>query len=155
MYPCRILYPRCIYFVYFALVVCWTCNWSLWLVFITLHVWIKNVRCSHYLMTDLVWSRFAYMLYSVYKLDRILLAHIRTMYLTCHKVNESFVYMRVFQVTGIYMQVLHSFWIRCEWVLPLFPNSRLSLKSVLGVCHEIAKGGDCKVVIYNYMFCWL
>ena len=36
--------------------------------------------------------------------------------------------------------------------MPLFPNSGLSLKSVLGVCHGIAKGGDCKVVIYNYVF---
>ena len=22
-------------------------------------------------------------------------------------------------------------------------------------CHKIAKGGDCKVVIYNYVLCWL
>ena len=22
-------------------------------------------------------------------------------------------------------------------------------------CHEIVKGGDCKVVIYNYVICWL
>ena len=22
-------------------------------------------------------------------------------------------------------------------------------------CHRIAKGGDCKVVIYNYVLCWL
>ena len=22
-------------------------------------------------------------------------------------------------------------------------------------CHEIVKGGDCKVVIYNYVLCWL
>ena len=22
-------------------------------------------------------------------------------------------------------------------------------------CHGIAKGGDCKVVIYNYVLCWL
>ena len=36
--------------------------------------------------------------------------------------------------------------------MPLFPNSRLSLESVLGFCHGIAKGGDCKVVIYNYVF---
>ena len=137
MYPCRILYLRCIYFVYFALVVCWTCNWSLWLVFIALHVrmsiYLLNVHCSYSLMTDLVWSRYAYMFYSVYKLDRTLLAHVRTMYSTCHKLNESFVYVWVFQVTGIYVQVLHSFKIRCEWVLPLFPNSHLSLESVLGV----------------------
>ena len=49
------------------------------------------------------------MLYSVYKFDRTLLAHVRTMYSTGHKLNESFVCVRVFQVIGIYMQVLHSF----------------------------------------------
>ena len=42
-------------------------------------------------------------LYSVYYLDRTLLAHIRTMYSTYYKLNESFVCVRVFQVTGIYM----------------------------------------------------
>ena len=36
--------------------------------------------------------------------------------------------------------------------MPLFANSRLSLESVLGFCHGIAKGGDCKVVIYNCVF---
>ena len=60
-------------------------------------------------MTDVVWSSYAYMIYNVYKLDRILLAHVRTLYSTFHKFNESFVYVRVFQVTGIYVQVLHSF----------------------------------------------
>ena len=30
----------------------------------------------------------------------------------------------------------------------------LSLKSVLGFCHEIAKGGDCKVEFYQ-LSCWL
>ena len=30
----------------------------------------------------------------------------------------------------------------------------LSLESVLGFCHRIAKGGDCKVEI-NQPFCWL
>ena len=137
MYLNRILYPKCIYFMYFALVVCWTCKWSLWLVFIALHVqmstYLLNVHCSHSLMTDLIWSRYAYMLYSVYKLDHTLLAHVRIMYSTCHKFNKSFVCLRVFQVTGTYMQVLHSFKIRCEWVLPLFPNSRFSLESVLEV----------------------
>ena len=38
-----------------------------------------------------------------------LLAHIRTVYPTCRKLNESFVCVRVFQVIDIYMQVLHSF----------------------------------------------
>ena len=47
--------------------------------------------------------------FSVYELDHTLLAYIRIMYSTCHKLNESFVYVQVFQVRGIYMQVLHSF----------------------------------------------
>ena len=49
------------------------------------------------------------MFYSVYKLDRTLLANVRTMYSTYHKLNESFVCVRVFQVIDIYVQVLHSF----------------------------------------------
>ena len=85
------------------------CGWS------SLHCmsrwafYLINVHCSHSLMTELVWSSYVYMLYSVYKLDRTLLAHVRTMYSTCHKLNESFVCVRVFQVTGIYVQVLHNF----------------------------------------------
>ena len=37
----------------------------------------------------------------VYILDRTMLALVHTLCSTCHKLNESFVYMRVFQVTGI------------------------------------------------------
>ena len=47
--------------------------------------------------------------YCVYKLDRTLLAYVRTLCLSCHKLNESFVCVQVFQVTGIYLQVLHNF----------------------------------------------
>ena len=36
----------------------------------------------------------------------------------------------------------------------LFPTHRLSLESILGFCHGIAKGGDCKVEFYQ-PFCWL
>ena len=36
----------------------------------------------------------------------------------------------------------------------LFPTHMLSLESVLGFCHGIAKGRDCKVEI-NQPFCWL
>ena len=37
----------------------------------------------------------------VYILDCIMLAHVHTLCSTCHKLNEIFVYVRVFQVTGI------------------------------------------------------
>ena len=36
----------------------------------------------------------------------------------------------------------------------LFPTHMLSLESVLGFCHRIAKGGDCKVE-FNQPSCWL
>ena len=36
----------------------------------------------------------------------------------------------------------------------LFPTHMLSLESVLGFCHRIAKGGDCKVEFIQ-SFCWL
>ena len=36
----------------------------------------------------------------------------------------------------------------------LFSTNMLSLESVLGFCHRIAKGGDCKVE-FNQPSCWL
>ena len=36
----------------------------------------------------------------------------------------------------------------------LFPTHMLNLESVLGFCHGIAKGGDCKVE-FNQPSCWL
>ena len=36
----------------------------------------------------------------------------------------------------------------------LFPTHMLSLESVLGFCHGIAKGGDCKVE-FNQPSCWV
>ena len=36
----------------------------------------------------------------------------------------------------------------------LFLTHMLSLEFVLGFCHEIAKGGDCKVEFIQ-SFCWL
>ena len=36
----------------------------------------------------------------------------------------------------------------------LFPTHMLSLESVLGFCHGIAKGGDCKVEFYQPSY-WL
>ena len=103
--PSRILYPRCKYFVYFALIECWTCNWSLGL-FLIASIYLLNVDCGHSLMTVSVWSRYAYMFFYVYKLNRTLLVHVCTLCSTCHKLNESFVCVQVFQVTGIYLQVM-------------------------------------------------
>ena len=76
---------------------------------VRMSIYLLNVHCDHSLMTDFFLSSYTYMIYSVFKLNRTLLAHVRTLYSTCHKLNENFVCVRVFQVTGIYVQVLHSF----------------------------------------------
>ena len=100
--PSRIFYPRCKYFVYFALVKCWTCNWSLGLFLIALRVWmniyLQNVHCSHSLVTISVWSRYAYMFFYVYKLDHTLVAHVCTLCSTCHKLNESLFVCKCFRL---------------------------------------------------------
>ena len=44
---------------------------------------------------------FVYMLSNVYKLGHFMLALVHTLCSTCHKLNESFVCARVFQVIGI------------------------------------------------------
>ena len=41
------------------------------------------------------------MIFYVYILDRTMLALVHTLCSTCHKLNESFAYVRVFQVTDI------------------------------------------------------
>ena len=67
---------------------------------------------------------------------------------TCLVLNE--VYLLSTGVLGyrcIWCKCFTAFRFKCEWVLPMFPNSCLSLKFVSGFCHEIAKMGDCKVVI--------
>ena len=81
--PNRILYLRCKYFIYFALVECWTYNWSLGLSLTALRVrmsiYLLNVHCSHSLMTVSFWSRCAYM-FSVFS---NLIALFLFMYVPC------------------------------------------------------------------------
>ena len=55
-----------------------------------------------------------YLLSNVYKLGHVILPLIHTLCSTCHKLNEILFCVQVFQVIGINMQVLHSFYIRCE-----------------------------------------
>ena len=85
-----------------------------------LRIFLNCIACpdKHLLAKYSLWSFFndyfclikiCLHVFCVYKLDRTLLAHVRTLCLTCHKLNESFVCVQVFQVTGIYLQVLHSF----------------------------------------------
>ena len=94
--------------------------------------------------------------FTICLLDRILLI---TLYLSFYHLiylEGLMCFVQVFQVTSICSKFITCFRFRCEWVLSLFPNSRLSLKSIIGCFfHEIAKWEDCKVEIYNYVLCWL
>ena len=84
-----------------------------------LRIVLNCIACpdEHLLAKCLLWSFFYDCFYlikmclhvlCVFKLNRTFLAHVRTLCLTCHKLNESFVCLQVFQVTK-YLQVLHSF----------------------------------------------
>ena len=95
--PSRILYPRCKYFVYFALL-------DMQLI---LRIGLNCIACpdEHLLAKCSLWSFFNDCFYlikicihvfCVYKLDRTLLAHVRTLCSTCHKLNESFVCLQGF-----------------------------------------------------------
>ena len=74
----------------------------------------------------------------VYILDRTMLALVHTLCSTCHKFNESFVCVRVFQVTGINYKC---FTVSRLGVSEFCHCSRLSLESVLGVLSRNSQRG--------------
>ena len=139
----------------YALVECWTCKWYSLFNLITLHVQMViscvNEHSDHFCVSDCLFDlAMVYCFYSIL-LDHIIFAPYAFQVFCI----QWYYCVVVFQEILVHMfKSLSESRIRCEWVLTLFPNSRLSLESVLGFCHGIAKGGDCKVVIYNYMFCW-
>ena len=64
--------------------------------------------------------------------------------------------MQVFQDTGIYGSSASQFLDLGVNEFCLCSHSHvLTLESVQGFCHEVAKRGDFKVVFYNYVLCWL
>ena len=86
--------------------------------------------------------------YLVFFLIAFYLFSIHAMSSTCLVLNA--VYLLCASVSGyrcIWFKCFTTFRFRCEWVLPLFPNSCLSLEFFKGFCHGIAKGEHCKVVI--------
>ena len=110
--PGRIVF-RCIYFVYFALVVWLDMQVIIsdcFFLHVRMNIYLLYVHWSHSLMIALVWSSFVYTCYQMF-------TNLVTLYLLLYmpyvqlviRFNESFVCVRVFQVTGINVQVLHSF----------------------------------------------
>ena len=116
-------------------------------------IYLINVHCSHFLRTIYVWSSYSYrhislltswsfFTYSIYVPCVLLVSELNEMLLLCASVSR----YRCF-----WCKCFTTFRFRCEWVLPVFPNSRLSLEFVYGFCHGIAKERGCKVVISNYI----
>ena len=139
--PCWILYRWC-YSNLNASVVCWTCIHPYVIVLYWLHVqmiicfaiwslWSFPYNC-HMFHNMFTWSHFTcYIILVILSLDlpwgsNVFCASVLGYKYICSK----------FITTSRF---------RCEWVLPLFSNSHLSLESVLGFCHGIAKVGDWKV----------
>ena len=67
--------------------------------------------------------------------------------------NEVICYMQVFQYTGVYGSSASQILDLGVSELCLYSYAHvLSLKSIEGFCHGIAKWEDCKIVIYNYVY---
>ena len=129
--PCRIV-PRCICLVWYALVECWAykclalclitcmslCSFQVWMSTVITTLWCSLSWSSHSLLLNsiFVWSHIACFIciscFSAYNDHGVLLYFRRFM----------FIWFKSCTVSRF----------RCEWVLPLFSNSRLSLESVLG-----------------------
>ena len=110
--PGRIVF-RCIYFVYFALVVWLDMQVIIsdcFFLHVRMNIYLLYVHWSHSLMIALVWSSFVYTCYQMF-------TNLVTLYLLLYmpyvqlviRFNESFVCVRVFLISGINVQVLHIF----------------------------------------------
>ena len=85
-------------------------------------------HCSHFYMTILVYGQDAHMMFTWSQFTcYIILVFYHLIYL-----EGLMCFVQVFQVTGTYVpSFITASRFRCEWVLPLFSNSRLSLESVI------------------------
>ena len=65
-------------------------------------------------------------------------------FITCFTLKVYSVLCKCFMKQVFGSKFVIGFRFKCEWVFPLFPNSRVSLQSVIGCFgHGIAKLGDC------------
>ena len=143
--PCWILCPWCNYLCLFVLVVCWTCKW-----YFALSLFACMSKCSSlcewslwslFIVIVLVWSSHTLLLYSLL-LDRIVLV-LYAFQDFCLQWSSCVI---VFRKTCLYGSRAPQFLeLGVSELWQLFPTHILSLESVLGFCHGIAKGGDCKV----------
>ena len=87
-------------------------------------------HCTHFHMTVMCLIKLL-ICFTSCLLDRILFV---TFYLSFYHLiylEGLMCFVQVFQVTSICSKFIIGFRFRCEWVLPLFPNSHLSLEFVI------------------------
>ena len=88
-------------------------------------------------------------------LDRILLV---TLYLSFYHLiylEGLMCFVQVFQVTSIYVSSTSQL-LDLGVSFAIVPKLKFKSRVCYRVfCHRITKGGDCKVVIYNYILYWL
>ena len=136
---------------------CWTCIHSLCLVLYWLHVQMIICFAKWSLWSfpydGHVFDQVAHMFHIMFTSSHFTCYIILVLLLLALPWGSNVFCASVSRNGHLCSKFITCFKFRCEWVLPLFPNSRLSLESVIGCfCHGISKGGNCKVVIYNYIF---
>ena len=118
----------------FVSIECWTCKW-----YFALSLLACMSRCSF-----LVWMIIVVTIYSdcsfLVKPCFIALIYISWLRCTCSICITSFLHTMIVSFFFFFFSKRYLFLrfksntnsrVRCEWVLPLFPNSRLSLESVI------------------------
>ena len=143
--PCWILYPWCINFSVLALIKCWTCKW-----YFALSLLACMSRCSF-----IMWMIIVVTIYSdcscLVKPCFIVIFIIAWLNCACSICISRFLLTMnflcyFFRKTCLYgSRASQNLELGVSEFWQLFPTHILSLEFVLGFCHKIAKGGDCKV----------
>ena len=141
--------PNAFCFSVLASVECWTCKW-----YFALSLLACMSECSFTMWIFIIVTIYSYCSCMV-KLCFIIIFIFAWSYCSCSICILSFLPTMnlisafcdiVFRRLVYMVQELHRSRIWCKWVLATIPNSHfLSLESVLGFSHGIAKEGDCKV----------
>ena len=113
----------------------WTCRHSYAIVHYWLHVRIIICfvmwYCSHFYMTVLVYDQVAHMFHIMFTWSQFTCYIILVLLLLALPWKSNVFCASVSGYRYICSKFITTFRFTCEWVLPLFPNSRLSLESII------------------------
>ena len=89
-------------------------------------------HCSHFYMTVLVYDQVAHIFHIMFTWSQFTCYIILVLLLVVLPWGSNVFCTSVSGYKYICSKCITAFRFRCKWILPLFPNSRLSLESVLG-----------------------